>query len=72
MTDNISMTPEKIEQKKMSYPPGTKIYKNKVLGLRGKATGLVFSNFCKSMLLLKNRQRHSLSENMTTSRQNGM
>ena len=30
--DNISMTPEKIEQKKMSYPPGTKIYKNKILG----------------------------------------
>ena len=45
MTDNISMTPEKIEQKELSYPPGTKIYKNKILGLRGKATGLVFSNF---------------------------
>lgn len=43
--DNISMTPEQIEEKKLSYPKGTKIYKNKVLGLRGRATGLIFSNF---------------------------
>lgn len=43
--DNISMSAEQIEEKKLSYPKGTKIYKNKVQGLRGKATGLVFSNF---------------------------
>ena len=29
----------------MSAPKGTKMYKNKILGLRGKATGLVFPNF---------------------------
>lgn len=55
--DNISMTPEKIEQKKMSYPPGTKIYKNKILGLRGKATGLVFSNFCKRHVITKEQAK---------------
>lgn len=43
--DNISMSEQDIEEKKNSYPRGTKIYKNKVQGLRGRATGLVFSNF---------------------------
>jgi hypothetical protein len=57
MTDNISMTPEKIEQKKMSYPPGTKIYKNKIQGLRGKATGLVFCNFCKRHIITKEQAK---------------
>ena len=52
--DNISMTPEDIEEKKLSYPKGTKIYKNKVQGLRGRATGLIFVNF--------NRKRHVRSK----------
>lgn len=52
--DNISMTPEDIEEKKLSYPKGTKIYKNKVQGLRGRATGLVFVNF--------DRKRHVRSK----------
>ena len=43
--DNLSLTSEDIEKKKLSAPVGTKLYKNKILGLRGKATGLVFSNF---------------------------
>lgn len=43
--DNLSLTKEDIEKKKMAAPVGTKLYKNKILGLRGKATGLVFSNF---------------------------
>ena len=43
--DNLAMTPEEIEKKKQSAPKGTKLYKNKILGLRGKATGLVFVNF---------------------------
>lgn len=34
-----------IEKKIRSAPPGTKLYKNKIQGLRGKATGLVFPNF---------------------------
>ncbi|MGM0238506.1 PBSX family phage terminase, large subunit [Enterococcus sp. AZ103] len=43
--DNASLTAEDIEKKKRSAPPGTKLYKNKIQGLRGKATGLVFMNF---------------------------
>lgn len=43
--DNLSLTPEQIEKKKNSAPKGTKLYKNKILGLRGRATGLVFPNF---------------------------
>ena len=43
--DNLSLTPEMIEKKKASAPKGTKLYKNKIQGLRGRSTGLVFSNF---------------------------
>lgn len=41
--DNLSLTPEDIEKKKAAAPKGTKLYKNKILGLRGRATGLVFN-----------------------------
>lgn len=44
-TDNLSLTPEAIEKKIQSAPPGTKLYKNKIQGLRGRATGLIFPNF---------------------------
>lgn len=43
--DNLSMTEENIQKKIQSAPPGTKLYKNKIQGLRGKATGLIFPNF---------------------------
>ncbi|OCA99397.1 terminase [Clostridium beijerinckii] len=43
--DNLSLTEEDIEKKKRSAPKGTKLYKNKIQGLRGRATGLIFSNF---------------------------
>lgn len=43
--DNLSLTKEDIEKKIRSAPPGTKLYKNKIQGLRGKATGLIFPNF---------------------------
>lgn len=52
--DNLSLTEEDIQKKKDSAPPGTKLYKNKILGLRGKATGLVFPNF--------NRKVHVISK----------
>lgn len=41
--DNLSLTPEDIEKKKAAAPKGTKLYKNKILGIRGRATGLVFN-----------------------------
>lgn len=43
--DNLSLTEEDIDKKIRSAPPGTKLYKNKIQGLRGRATGLIFPNF---------------------------
>lgn len=43
--DNLSLTEEEIQKKIRSAPPDTKLYKNKIQGLRGKATGLIFPNF---------------------------
>lgn len=43
--DNSSLSAEDIEKKKSSAPKGTKLYKNKILGLRGRAVGLVFTEF---------------------------
>ena len=51
---NFGLTAEKIEQIRLNVPKGTKLYKNKILGLRGRATGLVFSNF--------DRGRHVITE----------
>lgn len=45
MDDNIALTEEKKDLIKQNVPEGTKLWKNKILGLRGRATGLVFSNF---------------------------
>lgn len=42
---NWGLSKEKIEQIKMNVPKDTKLWKNKILGLRGKATGLIFPNF---------------------------
>ena len=43
--DNAGLPEEKKQQIIRNTPKGTKIWKNKIQGLRGKATGLVFSNF---------------------------
>lgn len=43
--DNLGLTEEKRNQIIINTPKGTKIWKNKIQGLRGKAVGLVFSNF---------------------------
>ena len=42
---NLGLSKEKIDQIIMNVPKGTKLYKNKIQGLRGRATGLIFSNF---------------------------
>lgn len=39
---NAALTPEKRAQLLEGVPKGSKIWKNKILGLRGRATGLVF------------------------------
>lgn len=46
--DNASLSKTDIQRKKDAVAVGTKMYKNKILGLRGKATGTVFSNFERS------------------------
>ena len=43
--DNIGISDEKKQTAIGNVPQGTKLWKNKILGLRGKATGTVFSNF---------------------------
>ena len=43
--DNPTLTKEDIQEKIDATPFGTKMYKNKIQGLRGKSTGLVFLNF---------------------------
>lgn len=40
--DNEGLTPEKREQLLTGTAKGTKLYKNKILGLRGRSTGLIF------------------------------
>ena len=42
---NLGLSQEKLQQIMQNTPRGTKIWKNKIEGLRGKATGLVFPNF---------------------------
>ena len=41
--DNASLTESDIQEKISAVPIGTKMYKNKILGLRGRATGLIFN-----------------------------
>lgn len=51
---NLGLPAEKLQQIIQNTPKGTKIWKNKIEGLRGKATGLVFSNF--------SRQKHVVNK----------
>lgn len=52
--DNASMDMAAIQKKIDAVAVGTKMYKNKILGLRGKASGLVFVNF--------NRKKHVITK----------
>lgn len=51
--DNLGLTPEDIERTIRDVPVGTKLYKNKILGLRGRATGLVFNVTDKTIITVK-------------------
>ncbi|MEG7531845.1 MAG: terminase, partial [Hungatella sp.] len=42
---NMGLSKEKLDQIMLNTPKGTKLWKNKIQGLRGKATGLIFCNF---------------------------
>ncbi|MEG1185506.1 MAG: terminase [Eubacterium sp.] len=45
---NLGLSRAKIDQIKLNTPRGTKLWKNKIEGLRGRATGLIFSNFIRT------------------------
>lgn len=51
--DNAGLSEEKLQKIIQNTPKGTKIWKNKIEGLRGKATGLIFPNF--------DRKKHAVS-----------
>lgn len=57
---NAGLTEKKIAQIIQNVPVGTKLYKNKILGLRGKATGTVFSNFDRNIHLVNKDALKSL------------
>ena len=45
MNDNVALSEEKKRIIIQSVPAGSKLYKNKILGLRGRSEGLVFTKF---------------------------
>ena len=51
MDDNPTLTPEKKAQIINNVPEGTKVWKSKILGLRGRAEGLVISEFNDSKII---------------------
>ena len=53
---NAGLTQEKKEKIIDSVPKGTKLYQNKIQGIRGRAEGLVFSNFEYSKNVITERQ----------------
>lgn len=53
---NLGLPKEKLERIFQNTPRGTKIWKNKIQGLRGKATGLIFSNFDRKKNVLTKKQ----------------
>lgn len=58
--DNISLTEEKKNRIIRNVPEGTKLWKNKILGMRGRATGLVFSNFSDKNITTAQRVREGI------------
>lgn len=62
-TDNLGASSEKIAQIKLNTPKGTKLWKNKILGLRGRATGLVFSIFDEARHVITKEQAKAFLRN---------
>lgn len=62
--DNAALTEEKKRQIISSVPPGTKLYKNKILGLRGRASGLVFPNFSRARNVISLKDARGLKFKM--------
>ena len=61
---NAGLSKEKKQKIIDNVPVGTKLYKNKILGLRGRATGLVFSNFDRSRhVIAREEAKRFIKEN---------
>lgn len=58
---NMGLTAAKKAQIIQNVPKGTKLYKNKILGLRGRATGLVF-NLEDRMLIQESELRRQMAD----------
>lgn len=58
--DNLSLTPEAIQKKIDSAPIGTKLYKNKILGLRGRSEGVIFDIFSRPRNVITRKQAQAL------------
>lgn len=67
--DNASLSEDDIEKKKLSAPKGTKLYKNKILGLRGRATGLIFGIFNRKVHLVNKDKAKELIRNRNNKEQ---
>lgn len=55
--DNAAMTESDIQRKVDSVAPGTKMHKNKIQGLRGRATGLIFDLTSKHIITPEQAKR---------------
>lgn len=51
MDDNAALTEEKKQQIVNSLDPNSKVYRNKVLGIRGRSEGLVFEEFTDNKII---------------------
>lgn len=60
--DNLSLTEERIHKIKNSIDPESNQYKNKILGLRGRATGLVFPMFKQKNIVSKEQVKQWLKD----------
>jgi phage terminase, large subunit, PBSX family len=55
--DNLGLDQAKKEQIIRNVPVGSKLYKNKIQGLRGRVTGLVFANFSDKNIITKKQAK---------------
>lgn len=60
--DNAALSDEKREQIILNVPVGTKLYKNKIQGLRGRATGVIFSNFTRENNVIREGHLRNLMD----------
>lgn len=61
---NLGISKDKIEQIIRNVPIGTKLYKNKIQGIRGRSTGLIFSNFSNKNIISEKTLRHWLKRDI--------